>query len=92
MAEHFLGGQGLGKSAVFKSLATPANPGADADLAGGSDGLMRDQLAANRSQPAKSDITQSVAQKLAAASAGIWRTSLHGSAISMSFRHPVETG
>jgi hypothetical protein len=92
MAEHFLGGQSLGKSAVFKSPATPAKPGADADLAGGSDGLARGQLAANRSQPAKSDITQSVAQKLAAAGAGIWRTSVHGSAISMSFRHSVETG
>jgi hypothetical protein len=92
MAEHFFGGQSLGKSAVVKSPATPANPGADADLAGGSGALARDQLAANRSQPAKSDITQSVAQKLAAAGAGIWRTSVHGSAISMSFRHPVETG
>jgi hypothetical protein len=92
VAENFLGGQSLGKSAVFKSLATPANPGADADLAGGSDGLARDQPAANRSQPAKSDITQSVAQKLAATGAGIWRTFVHGTAISKSIRHPVETG
>jgi hypothetical protein len=92
MAEHFLGGQRLWKSAVFKSPATPANPGADADLAGGSGGLARDQLAANRSQPAKSDITQSVAQKLAATGAGIWRTFIHGSAMFISFRPPAAIG
>ena len=67
MAEHLLGGQGLGKSAILKSRAPPANPGADADLAGGPGGLARDQLAANRSQPAKNGIAQPVAQKLAAA-------------------------
>jgi hypothetical protein len=92
MAGRLLGGQSLGKSAVVKSLATPANPGADADLAGGSNGLARDQLAADGSQPAKHDVTHPVAQKLAAAGAGMWRTSVHGSAISMSFRHPAETG
>jgi hypothetical protein len=92
MAEHFLGGQSLGKSAVFKSRATPADPGADADLAGGPAGLARDQLAAHRSQPAKNGEAQPVAQKLAAAGAGIWRMFVHGSAISMTFRYSAETG
>jgi hypothetical protein len=92
MAEHLLCGQSLGKSAVIKSLATPANPGADADLSGGSGGLAREELAAHRSQPAKNDVAQSVAQKLAASGAGIWRMSVHVSAICMNLLHPAETG
>ena len=70
MAGRFLGGQGSGKPAVCKSRATPANPGADADLAGGSGSLARDQFAANGSQPAEHDIAKAVAKKLAAAVAG----------------------
>jgi hypothetical protein len=92
MAEHFLGGQSLGKTAVFKRLAPPANPGADADLACGSGGLARDQPAADGSQPAKHDAAHPVPQKLATTGAGIWRTFIHGSAMSISFRHPGETG
>ena len=92
MAGHFLGGQSLGKPAVFKSRATPADPGADADLAGGPAGLARDQLAANRSQPAKNGQAQPVAQELASAGAGIWRMFVHGSAISMTIRHPAQPG
>jgi hypothetical protein len=53
MAERLLGGQSLGKSAIFKGPAVPANPGADADLAGGAGGLARDQPAAHRSQRAE---------------------------------------
>jgi hypothetical protein len=92
MAEDFLGGQGLGQSAVVKSRATPANAGADADLAGRPGGRAGDELPANRSQPAKKGIAQPVAQKLAAAGAGFRRTSVHASAISMSFRRFAERG
>jgi hypothetical protein len=92
MAEDFLGGQSLGQSAVVKSRATPANAGADANLAGGAGGRARDELPANRSQPAKKSVAQSVAQKLAAAGAGIRRTSVHASAISMNLRCFAERG
>jgi hypothetical protein len=92
MAEHLLCGQSLGQSAVIKSLATPANPGADADLSAGSGGLARHQLAAHRSQPAKSDVAQPVAQKLAASGARIWRMSVHVSAICTNLLHPAQPG
>jgi hypothetical protein len=92
MAGRFLGGQGSGKPAVFKSRATPANPGADADLAGGPGGRAPGQLAADRGQRAKHCEAQPVAQKLAAAGAGILRASVHHSAIAISLRHPEATG
>jgi hypothetical protein len=75
------GGQGLGKPAIFKNRATPANPGADADLAGGPGGLADHQFATDRGQSAKTDIAKSIAQKLAAAGVGIRRTSVHGSTV-----------
>ena len=76
MAEHFLGGQSLGQTAVVKSRATPADAGADADLAGGPGGLAPGQPAAHRSQSAKNGQAQPVAQELAAAGAGMRRTSV----------------
>jgi hypothetical protein len=92
MAGRFLGGQSLGKSAIFKSLATPANPGADADPACGPDGLARHQFSANCSQPTQGKITQSVAKKLPATGVGLWKRPFHNSATSLSFRHPLTTG
>jgi hypothetical protein len=82
----------LGKAAVFKSLTTPANPGADADLPGGPRGLARDKFAAHRSQGAKNAVAKSVAQKLAASGVGIWRMSAHISAISINIRLSEKTG
>ena len=88
----FLGGEGLGKAAIFKSRATPANPGAEADLAGGPGALARGQLAGHRGQPAKHDVAQAVAQKLAAAVIGNRRTFVHGSTVCMNIRHLAERG
>jgi hypothetical protein len=82
MAERFLRGQSAGKPAVFKNRATPADPGADADLAGGPHGMARDQFAGNGGQPAKNGVAQSVAQKLAAAGTGIWGPFAHVSTVS----------
>jgi hypothetical protein len=92
LAERLLGGQSVGKPAVFKSRATPADAGADAELAGGPGGGASGQPAAHCGQPAKNRQAQPVAQELAAAGAGIRRTSVHNSAISISIRHEEGTG
>jgi hypothetical protein len=92
MAGRLLCGQGAGKPAVFKSRATPADAGADADLAGGPARLASGQRAAHRGQPAKNRQAQPVAQELAAAGAGNWSMSVHNSAISTSLRQVAETG
>jgi hypothetical protein len=92
MAQHILGRQSLRKFAIVKSFATPANPGADAHSARGPGGLARDQFAADGSQPAKEGVAQPVAQKLAASGAGIWKMSVHVSAILMNLLHSAETG
>jgi hypothetical protein len=92
LAERFLGGQSVGKPAVFKSRATPADAGADADLAGRPGGLAPGQPADHGCQPAQNGEAQPVAQKLAAAGAGIRGTSVHDSAIFISLRHFEETG
>jgi hypothetical protein len=92
MAEGLLGGQGLGKSAILIDGAAPAQAGADADLAGGAGGLAGDQLAADGGQAAKNGVAQAVAQELAAAGAGIGRTSAHVSAVLVNMRYLEETG
>jgi hypothetical protein len=61
-------------------------------LAGGPARLLSGQLAADRSQAAENGQAQPVAQELAAAGAGIRRTSVHNSAISISIRHEEGTG
>jgi len=92
MAENLLGGQGLGKPAIFIGRTTPANPGADADLAGGPRGMPRDQFAGNGGQAAKNGVAQSVAQKLAAAGAGIWGPFAHVSTVCKNMRHVAAIG
>jgi hypothetical protein len=87
MAEHFLGGQSLGQPAVIESRATPANPGANTDLAVGPCGLAGNQLSADRGQRAKDGVAQPVAQKLSSSGAGIWKMSIHVLAIDMNFLH-----
>jgi hypothetical protein len=92
LAERFLGGQSVGKSAACKSDATPADAGADADLAGWPGGVASGQPADHGRQPAQNGEAQPVAQKLAAAGAGIRGTSVHNSAICISIRDLEETG
>jgi hypothetical protein len=80
--DYFPGGKGLGKTAVVKGLAAPANAGADADLTAGASGY----FGSDGDQSTEHDKAQPVAKELAAAGAGIWRTSLHGNSHVQKFR------
>jgi hypothetical protein len=92
LAGCLLGRQGVGKPAIGKNRATPAEAGADANLAAGPCGGAPGQPAAHCGQSGQNRETQAIPQKFAAAGAGIWRASVHNSAISINIRQVAATG